>query len=174
MALKVREVDNLKKELMSEKEKAKDYLNRLMYLQADFDNYRKRVNKDHDEITRYGSQRLIVKLLPVVDELEYAVAVGRSQKEKKGFLDGIEMVLKKIYEILRSEGVSKIEAIGKSFDPSRHEAVEKVLKEKFKDGVVVDEIRKGYMFKERTIRPSLVKVAFTPNKKKLNEKSDEK
>ena len=174
LALKVSEVDSLRKELESEREKAKEYMNRLMYLQADFENYRKRVNKDFDEITRYGSQRLIVKLLPVVDELEYAIEAGRNSNGNKGLLEGVEMVLKKMYEVLGKEGLSKIDAVGKPFDPSRHEAVEKVPTEEFKEGTVVEEIRKGFIFKDRVIRPSLVKVAITPTKNNSNEKGDEK
>jgi len=174
LALRVRLVDSLRKELELEREKVKDYVNRLMYLQADFENYRKRVNKDIDEITKYGSQRLIVKLLPVVDELEYAIEVGKNSNGNKGLLEGVEIVLKKFYEEMGREGLSKIYAIGEPFDPSKHEAVEKIATEEFKEGTVIGEIRKGFMFKARVIRPSLVKVAITPIKNNSNEKSDEK
>ena len=160
LALKIREVDSLRKELELEREKAKDYLNRLMYLQADFENYRKRVNKDLDETIRYGSQRLIVKLLPVVDEVEYAIEVGKNSNGDKSFLEGIEMILNKIYEILGKEGLSKVDSIGKLFDPSRHEAAEKVVTEEYEEGIIVEEIRKGFMYKDKVIRHSLVKVAI--------------
>lgn len=162
--LKMVDVDYLKKELEAEREKAKDYRTRLMYFQADMENYRKRVNKDFDEITRYGSQRLILKLLPIVDDLEYAIEAGKKNKLNNALLEGIEMVLKKFYEALKNEGVSKIDAIGKPFDSSSHEATEKVITEEFKEGTVVEEIRKGYVFKERVIRPSLVKVTIKPKK----------
>jgi len=165
LALKIREVDSLRKELELEREKAKDYLNRLMYLQADFENYRKRVNKDLDETIRYGSQRLIVKLLPVVDELEYAIKVGKNSNGDKSFLEGIEMILNKIYEILGKEGLSKIDSIGKLFDPNRHEAAEKVVTEEYEEGIIVEEIMKGFMYKDRIIRHSLVKVAINNAKK---------
>lgn len=161
LALKIREVDSLRKELELEREKVKDYINRLMYLQADFENYRKRVNKDLDETIQYGSQRLIVKLLPVVDELEYAIKLGNNSNGDKSFLEGIEMVLKKIYEILEKEGLSKIDSIGKLFDTSRHEAAEKVVTEEYEEGIIVEEIRKGFMYKDRVIRHSLVKVAIS-------------
>jgi molecular chaperone GrpE len=169
LALRVREVDVLRRELESEREKAKDCLNRLMYLQADFENYRKRVNKDLNEATQYGSQRLTAKLLPVVDELEYAVEAGRNVDGNKGLLEGVEMVLKKMCEVLGKEGLSKIDAVGKPFDPDSHEAVEKIPTEEFEEGTVVEEIRKGFLFKDRVIRPTLVKVAVTP-KNNSNEK----
>jgi molecular chaperone GrpE len=163
------DVDYLKKQLEAEQEKTKDYQTRLMYLQADMENYRKRMNKDFDEITRYGSQRLILKLLPIVDDLEYAIEAGKNSKQNNGLLEGMEMVLKKFYDALKREGVSKIDAIGKPFDPSNHEAAEKVIIEALKEGTVVEEIRKGYVFKERVIRPSLVKVTIKPKKEKSNQ-----
>jgi len=158
-------MDCLKKELEAEREKAKDYRTRLMYLQADMENYRKRVNKDFEEITKYGSQRLIIKLLPIVDDLEYAIEAGKKNKRNNGLLEGIEMVLKKVYEALKTEDVSTIDAIGKPFDPSSHEAAEKVITEDFKEGTIAKEIRKGYVFKGRVIRPSLVKVTIKPKKR---------
>ena len=171
--LKMVNMDCLKKELEAEREKAKDYRTRLLYFQADMENYRKRVNKDFEEITKYGSKRLILKLLPIVDDLEYAIEAGKKNKRNNGLLEGIEMVLKNFSEALENEGISKIDAIGKPFDPSSHESAEKVITEEFKEGTVVEEIRKGYVFKERIIRPSLVKVTIKP-KKKILIKSDEK
>lgn len=171
--LKMSNIDFLKKELEAEREKAKDYRTRLMYLQADMENYRKRVNKDFEEITKYGSQPLILKLLPIIDDLEYAIEAGKKNKRNNGLLEGIKMVLKNFSEALENEGISKIDAIGKPFDSSKHESAEKVITEEFKEGTVVEEIRKGYVFKERIIRPSLVKVTIKP-KKKILIKSDEK
>ena len=90
--------DALKDELEAEREKVKDYQNQLIYLQADIENYRKRVNKDFAELTKYGSQQLIMKFLPIIDDLEYAIEAGKNSKRDRGLLEGVEMVLKKVYE----------------------------------------------------------------------------
>ncbi len=168
--LKMVEVDCLKKELEAEREKAKEYRTRLVYFQADMENYRKRVNKDFEEITKYGSQRLILKLLPIVDELEYAIEAGKKNKRNNGLIEGVEIVLIKFYEVLENEGISKIDAIGKPFEPSKHEATENIITEEFKEGTIIEETRKGYVFKERVIRPSLVKVTIKPKKEDLKQK----
>ena len=167
------DMDCLKKELEAEREKAKEYLTRLVYFQADMENYRKRVKKDFEEITKYGNQRLILKLLPIVDYLEYAIEAGKKNKRNNGLLEGVEIVLKKFYEVLENEGVSKIDAIGKLFEPNKHEAAENIITEEVKEGTIVEETRKGYVFKERVIRPSLVKVTIKPEKK-VQIKGDEK
>lgn len=162
-ALQVDEVNTLEKELDKEREKANDYLNRLRYLQADFENYKKRVEKQINETTRYGNRRLILELLPVLDELECAVEAGKKSRDKV-LLEGVEMTLKKLYNVLEREGVSKIKAIGEPFDPNKHEAVLRVQMEG-KDGIILEEIRKGFMLKDVVIRPSLVKVAVDKSEK---------
>jgi len=162
--LQVYDVNALKKELEKEREKAEDYLNRLRYLQADFENYRKRVEKQIYETTQYGNRRLILELLPILDELECAVEVGKKSSDKV-FLEGVEMTLKKLHSVLEKEGVSEIKAIGESFDPNKHEAVLWVQMEG-KDGIVLEEIRKGYVLKDMVIRPSLVKVAVNKSEKR--------
>ncbi|MFH0896687.1 MAG: nucleotide exchange factor GrpE [Candidatus Bathyarchaeota archaeon] len=162
-ALQGDELIILRKELEREKENANDYLNQLKYLQADFENYKKRVKKEIDESAQYSNRRLILELLPVLDELECAVEAGRECIDK-AFLEGVEMTLNKLYSILKKEGLSKIEAKGKTFDPNKHEAVNRVQVEG-KDGVIVGEVRKGFMLKDAVIRPSLVTVAVDISKK---------
>ena len=173
-AVKTKIVEDLKEKLEAEREKTKEYQTRLLYLQADIENYRKRVNKEFAELTQYGSQQLILKFLPIIDDLEAAIEAGKKTERKDGVLDGVEMILKKISEVLHAEGISQIKALGTSFDPNRHEAVEKVATADVKEGTVIEEIRKGYVFKERVIRPSLVKVTIKPNNDEINQQRDEK
>ncbi len=153
----------LRKELENEKEKAEEYLNRLRYLQADFENYKKRVQKEIDDSAQYGTRRLILDLLPVVDELECAVEAGKNCPDK-AFLEGVQMTLNKLSSTLKKEGLSKIKAVGEKFDPHKHEAVNRVQVEG-KDGVIVSEVRSGFMLKDIVIRPSLVTVAVDTAKK---------
>ncbi|MFH0748926.1 MAG: nucleotide exchange factor GrpE [Candidatus Bathyarchaeota archaeon] len=162
-ALKLDEVGTLTKELEEEKAKAIDYLNQLKYLQADFENYKKRVKKEIDDTRQCANRRLILELLTVIDELDCAVEAGK-QETGKAFLEGVEMTLHKLNNILKKEGLIRIETVGKPFDPVKHEAVFRVSTDK-EDGIILEEIRKGYMFKDVVIRPSLVKVAINNSKK---------
>ena len=98
----------------------------------------------------------------VIDELELAVKSGRETENKDALIKGVEIVLKKMYSTLESEGLSKIEAIGKPFDPKLHEAVVKVNTEEYPDGTVIEEVRKGFILNGKVIRPSMVKIASTP------------
>lgn len=167
--VKVMQVDEdktLKRELEEEREKANNYLNQLKYLQADFENYKKRTKKELEETTQYGNRRLILELLTVIDELECAVEAGK-KKTDKVFLEGVEMIFKKLYVILEREGLSEINSIGKPFDPKKHEAVVKVQSEE-RNGEIIGEVRKGFMLRNIVIRPSLVKVSVNTSEKREN------
>ncbi len=146
--------------LEEEREKASECLNRLMYLQADFENYRKRTEKRIEEVIRFSNERLIVDFLSIIDEFEMAIQVGRETNNKEALLKGIEMILKKIYATLEKEGLTKIEAVGKIFDPKLHEVALKVTTKEHGEEVVIEEVRKGFMFREKVIRPSMVKIAI--------------
>ena len=156
-------VETLSKEFEKEQVKSRSYLNRLTYLQADFENYKKRVKKEIDESLHYGNRRLILELLPVLDELECAVKVGKKSVDQ-AFLKGVEMTLQKFLAILKKEGLSEIETIGKPFDTNRHEAVNRISV-KGKDGIVIEEVRKGFMLRDMIMRPSLVMVGVDALKK---------
>ena len=161
--LQTEEATALTNKLEKERARANDLLNRLKYLQADFDNYRKRVEKQMSETAQYGNMRLITEFLPVMDELECAIETGKKSGDKV-LVEGIEMTLKKLRNVLEREGVSLIKACEECFDPNKHEAVLRVQVEG-KNGVVLEEIRKGYMLKNMVIRPSLVKVAVDKSEK---------
>jgi len=154
-------VDEIEKALMKECEKSKEYLNRLMYLQADFENYRKRVEKEIYEAAQRTNEKLIVNLLGIIDELEIAIQSGKKTDNMEAVINGVEMVLKKLYVTLEHEGLKKIDALGKPYDPSRHEVVLKTPTSEHEEGTVIEEVRKGFMLKDKVIRPSLVKIALT-------------
>lgn len=152
-------VNKLQEALKEEQEKSNDYLSRLKYLQADFENYRKRTEKEIREAAKVSNEKLIISLLEAIDELELALHSGRETENKQALLDGVEMTLKKMYASLEREGLVKIEAVGRSFDPKLHEVVMKVPTQEHNEGVVLEEIRKGFMLREKVIRPSMVKIA---------------
>ncbi|MBS7643015.1 nucleotide exchange factor GrpE [Candidatus Bathyarchaeota archaeon] len=158
-----REIEALKKELCNEQERAEKYLTQLKYLQADFENFQKRIQKEIDQKIQQSNERLIVNLLSVIDELELAVQAGKRTKNSDVIVSGVEMVLKKLYETLGQEGLVRIEAVGKPFDPVKHEAVQKVITNEYADGTIIEEIRKGFVLRDKVIRPSMVKVALAPN-----------
>jgi molecular chaperone GrpE len=150
--------DRLDARLADEKKKSGDLLNRLKYLQADFENYRKRTDKEMKEREDSALRGLMVTLLSALDELE--LAIENSPKEGQGgaLLDGLKMVHKKLAASLGVAGLSRIDCVGKPFDPKLHEAVERVQGAAEGEDVVSEEIRPGYLFKGRVIRPSMVKV----------------
>ena len=159
--IQAEELDKLKKELEQEKNRAQDYLNRLKYLQADFENYRKRVERDFKEQVQFGNERLVKKLLTVMDELELAIEACKKTRNKKPVVKGIEMVSRNLKETLKNEGLENIEALGKTYDPTKHEAVANAPDDTKPQGTVIEEIRKGFMFRGKVIRPSMVKVAIS-------------
>jgi molecular chaperone GrpE len=152
-------VKKLEEALKREREKSSEYLNRLTYLQADLENYRKRVEKNFQQVAQLSKEKLIVNLLNVIDELELALRSGRETENKQALLEGVEMTLKKIYAALGQEGFTKIVTVGKTFNPELHEVVMKVPTEKYDENVIIEEVRKGYMLKDKVIRPSMVKIA---------------
>jgi molecular chaperone GrpE len=153
------EVRRLEKVLREEHEKSRKYLNRLMYLQADFENYRKRMEKNLREAAQLSKEKLIVSLLNVIDELELALRSGRETENAQALLEGVEMTLKKMYATLEREGLRKIDAVGKPYDAKMHEVAMKVPTKEYDENVVIEEVRRGYMLGHKVIRPSVVKIA---------------
>ncbi len=151
-------ISELEEELKQEKEKSEDFLHRLQYLQADFENYRKRSEKEIWDAKRFGNERLLSDLLLVKDELELAYAKAQESRQNPVLLEGVGMIMKRLQAVLSKEGVEKIPGEGSKFNPDYHEAALKVPSEE-EEGTVVEEVRPGYMLKGRVLRPSIVKVA---------------
>jgi molecular chaperone GrpE len=132
---------------------------RYMRLAAEFENYKKRTQKDQDEYRKYSNERLLKELLPVVDNLQRALQHGRDSSNQGGVLQGIELTLKKALEILSRFGVTPIPSVGQPFDPAVHEAVAKVNGKGQKPNTIVEEFEKGYYLNDRVLRPAMVTVA---------------
>ncbi|MCD5323629.1 nucleotide exchange factor GrpE [Pontibacillus sp. HN14] len=128
---------------------------RLLRLQADYDNFRRRTQKDRENDRKYKSQSLIEELLPALDNFERALQV-EAQDEK--YAEGMNMVYKQLKSALEKEGLEEIPAVGEEFDPHMHQAVMQVEDENYESNVVVEELQKGYKLNDRVIRPSMVKV----------------
>lgn len=144
-------------ELAAEKARADDYHNRLVRLQADFENYKRRTRQERDDFFKYTAEQLIKALLPVLDNFERALAsCGESVDD---FKCGVEMILRQFQEVLAAEGLTPIAAEGEQFDPNKHEAVLHEESESHPDNTVMEEFRRGYCLKDKVIRPAMVKIA---------------
>lgn len=155
---------------LGEKQKADSFLNQLKYAQADIENLRKQMQRRVDEEVERWRSHLLLQLLPVVEELDLAIE-SASEADGSQLLQGVKIIRKKLGRILEREWVSPIEALGKPFDPNLHEAVMEVEAPEKEDGVVVEEVRKGYLLRGRVLRPSMVKVARNPGSRKVEEVS---
>ena len=143
------QVDGLNKDLQEKKD-------RLLRLQADFDNFRRRSAKEREEISAVVTQNFCKDMLPLLDNFERAMAA--ETKDGEAFQKGVEMIFTQFQEILKKNGLEHIEAIGQKFDPNFHQAVMRVEDPDKEDDTVAQELQKGYMVKGRVIRPSMVQV----------------
>lgn len=144
------------KKMLEEKTKiADDYLSKLQYLQAEFENFRKRMDKEKNDYIKYANKNLIMKLLDSIDDLE---RIKDNVKDEK-IIDGLNMVYKNFLHVLENEGLKKIDAIGKNFDPYKHEAFLQIVDNSKPENTVLEELEKGYMLNENVIRPAKVKIS---------------
>ena len=155
-------VKNLEIQLQVEQEKNTQVLTRMRYLQADFENYKKRVDKELMDTKAFISEKLITNLLDIIDEYELALKVAKEGGNIQSLTGGVEMTLKKFLDVLAREGLSRIDTNEKKFDPNLHEAAEIVPTKEAEEGLIISEIRAGYMLKGKVLRPSMVKVATPP------------
>lgn len=155
----IAEAARLEKALEEERKKSEEYLTRLKYLQADFENLQKRTKKEIEEIVKYSNEDLIVNLLPVLDDLERALNAGKSSDNKDAVIGGLELILKETQNVLFQKGLSAIDSVGKKFDPAKHEAIGFISSPDHEDNTVIRELRRGYMLNNMVIRPSMVEVA---------------
>lgn len=140
-----------------EKEK-NDLYEKMLRVQAEYDNFRKRTQKEKEADRKYRSQSLIAELLPVVDNFERALNTEVQDDSTKSFIEGMEMIYRQFNQALLNEGVEVIETVGTEFDPNYHQAVMQVEDDQFDSNIVVEELQKGYKLKDRVIRPAMVKV----------------
>lgn len=140
-------------------EKIDELNDRLIRSMAEFDNFRKRTDKEKSQMFEMGASDVISKILPAIDDLERGLAAMSEDDKNTSFAKGIEMVYKKLMTILTDMGVTPIEAVGKEFDPAFHNAVMQAPSEEYESGIVTQELQKGYMYKDRIVRHSMVMVA---------------
>jgi molecular chaperone GrpE len=131
---------------------------RLLRLKADFDNYKKRIEREREASARHASAGLVTRLLPVLDNFERALARDVPARDSNSFREGIEMIFRQLLEELRKEGLASVDSIGLPFDPNVHEAVATDSRSDLAPQTVLEELQRGYLMHNRLLRPSLVKV----------------
>jgi len=157
------QMQDLEERLVQE-QKAQEYLRQLKYLQADFENYRKRTERELNELTVRCNEKLVAELLCVIDDLERALDSGKETEDASALLKGVEMIHKNLTRMLEREGLERIDAVGKIFDPKFHEIVVKIPRNDCEEGLVLEEVRKGFVFKGRVLRPCMVNVSCMVDK----------
>lgn len=136
-----------------------EYYDQLLRKQAEFDNYRKRVERDRQAVSDAAAASMIEELLPLVDDLERALKADAGADGGETYRQGVELIHRQLGDILQKRGVRPIEALGADFDPYYHQAVAHEAAPGKRDGEVIEEFRRGYMLGDRLLRPSMVKVA---------------
>ncbi|MFL6491433.1 MAG: nucleotide exchange factor GrpE [Nitrososphaera sp.] len=164
------ELESVRGELKKAKESSESSLNKMKYLMADFDNYRKQMEKQVASKAESIKAELLLKFLNIRDDYVRALSVARQSKsEQIVVIEGLEGILKNIDSLLASEGVREIEAIGTPFDPNVHDAIAYSARDDLAENTVTAEIRKGYMLKGRVLRPSLVEISKKIIKNSVND-----
>lgn len=145
-----------------------DLMNTLVRRQADFENYRKRVEKERHADRHRAVEALVEHLLPMLDAFDRALA-GQDDSASAEYRKGFELIRRQLWDALSKQGLKRIDAVGKEFNPHLHHAVERVETSEHADGAVVEELQPGYVFHDRVLRPAMVRVAAQPVSKRASE-----
>lgn len=156
---KITELEILRQSLKETKDLNKEYYDQLLRLKAEFDNYRKRMEREKIELIKFGHNDLILKLLLILDDFEKAQKSIEKDKDINHIISGMHLIYKNLTAILEKEGLKKQEVIGRMFDPHLHHAVMYVDSDRYKDNEVIEELQKGYFLKDKVVRPAMVKVS---------------
>ncbi|MGO4107262.1 nucleotide exchange factor GrpE [Paenibacillus sp. YAF4_2] len=138
---------------------AEENQQRYLRAQADFDNFRRRTQKEKEDLAQYASMKLIGQLLPVVDNFERAVSAATANQDFDALAKGVDMIFRQLEQTLQQEGLKAMEAVGEAFNPEFHQAIMTVESDEHEEGIVVEEVQKGYILKDRVLRPAMVKVS---------------
>lgn len=151
--------DDLEQKLQQAEQTSKDYLDKLQRTMAEFDNFRKRTNIEKASMYENGTRDAIEKLLPILDNFERAILSTSEEDKQSSMFKGVEMIFNQMVETFTNMGVCEVAGVGETFDPNIHNAVLHVEDENLGENVVAEVMQKGYTYKDKVIRPSMVKVA---------------
>lgn len=137
-----------------------EHQQRTLRVQADFDNFRRRTQKEKEDLGKYASSKLITELLPVIDNFERALQASEENPEFESFSKGVNMIFRQLESVLATEGLTAMKSVGELFNPEYHQAIMQVESDEYEEGIVVEEVQKGYMLKDKVLRPAMVKVSM--------------
>jgi len=161
-------IEQLKSELKNALEEVKEYKDKYLRTLAEMDNQRKRMIRERDDFQKYANEKLILSILPVVDNFERAINAGENSNTDKKILDGVKLIFKQLKGILEKEGLKPFESVGQKFDPYKHEAFLAIESKEHEPSTILEEIEKGYLLDDKIIRPAKVTVS-----KQREEKEDD-
>lgn len=164
---KISEMEILKQSLEEKKQAAEDYYNQLLRLRAEFDNFRRRTEREKQNHLIWGKEEVLLKQVGLLDVMEQASASINTSNNIESIQKGLELIKQEFIKMLTSEGITEIDCLGKKFDPAMAEAVEQEESDVEED-TIIGVLQKGYMLKDRVIRPARVKVAKTRVQKQIS------
>ena len=159
------ELEELREKFDAKEKEVKEHYERYLRQVAELDNFKKRINREKEDAIRYANENLIKDILPVIDNLERAIAHAQGGGNGKPLVQGVEMVLRGLLDVFGKHGVVQVPAVGEVFDPGKHEAMAQVESSQYEPNTVVDEHHRGYLLRDRLLRPALVTVAKAPQVK---------
>lgn len=151
--------DEENQELVRLQAELQDAQERILRAQADFDNFRRRTRQDKEDLAKYASSKVITGILPVMDNFERALAVSKDAQDFDSLFKGVEMIFRQMEQVLEQEGVSAMDTVGQPFNPEFHQAIMQVDSDEHEEGIIVEEVMKGYVLKDKVLRPAMVKVS---------------
>jgi len=159
------ELSELRDKLQAKEKESEENYQRYLRQVAEVDNFKKRLNREKEEAIRHANENLIKDILPVIDNLERAIAHAQGGDNDKPLVEGVEMVLRGLLDVFSKYGVVQIPAVGVVFDPGKHEAMAQIESSEYEPNTIINEHHKGYIFRDRLVRPSLVTIAKAPQDK---------
>lgn len=166
-------IENLKKELEDKEKEAKENYEKWLLLNAEFDNFKKRMQREKTDYLKYAGEKIIRDILPIMDNLERAIKTTKENDKAVDLCKGIEMIMSQMKNALESNGAKRFDSLGQVFDPSKHDAISKIITSKHKHNTIIEELQKGYMFHDRLLSPAMVVVAENDKDKKEEKKEPE-
>ncbi|WP_211745509.1 nucleotide exchange factor GrpE [Paenibacillus sp. Marseille-Q4541] len=154
------EVEVLDPEVAKFKALAEESEKRYLRTQADFDNFRRRTQKEKEDLAKYATTKLITELVPVIDNFERAMTTADTNADADSFIKGVSMIFRQLDGVLQAEGLTVMQTVGEPFNPEYHQAIMQVESDEYEEGIVVEEVQKGYMMKDKVLRPAMVKVSM--------------
>jgi molecular chaperone GrpE len=150
---------DLQKQLLEAKAQADDHYQKFLRTQADFDNFRRRARQEKEEFLKYASAKLVEQLLSVIDNFDRALSSSKETKDFDALVKGLEMTSRQLDQILMAEGLQPMVTVGEPFNPELHQAIMQVESDEYGEGIVIEEVQKGYILKDKVLRPAMVKVS---------------